>query len=94
MCCYSYPDYIVEKQEEGTRFWEKVPVLSSGETVTVKELEKGKRYKFRVKAENMYGQSEPTETDKSTLAKNPFGRLRLCFNFSDHSEIWHVGSIA
>jgi len=44
----------------------------------VKDLEEGKRYKFRVKAENPFGVSEPCITDKSTLAKNPYGELMKC----------------
>ncbi len=38
-------------------------------------LEKGKHYKFRVKAVNSEGESEPLETEQSTLAKNPFGKI-------------------
>lgn len=37
-------------------------------------LQKGHNYKFRVKAVNAEGASEPLETDKEILAKNPFGR--------------------
>ncbi len=66
-------EYIVEKCEEGSNFWEKAPMSGSGTSCTVKELEKGKKYNFRVKAKNMYGISDPVTTDKSTLAKNPFG---------------------
>ena len=40
----------------------------------VKGLKEGKKYKFRVKAENIYGAGEPLETHKPTLAKNPFGK--------------------
>ncbi|KAK2158172.1 hypothetical protein LSH36_175g03003 [Paralvinella palmiformis] len=65
-------DYIVEKCEEGNTFWEKVPGLVNGTQHVVKDLEEGKRYKFRVKAENPFGVSEPCITDKSTLAKNPY----------------------
>ena len=36
-------------------------------------LQEGKKYKFRVKAVNKEGESEPLETDQSILAKNPFG---------------------
>ena len=42
----------------------------------VKGLENGKNYKFRVKAENVYGVGTPLEGDKIT-AKNPFGELEL-----------------
>ncbi len=68
-------EYIVEKQEEGTGFWEKVPVIGSGNTCQVKDLTPGKKYNFRVKAANVYGVSDPCQTDKPTLAKNPFGKI-------------------
>ena len=37
-------------------------------------LQEGKKYKFRVKAVNKEGESEPLECDKEILAKNPFGK--------------------
>jgi Fibronectin type III domain len=65
--------YVVEKCEEGSTFWEKVPGVVNGTAHMVRDLEPGKKYNFRVKAENMYGIGEPCETDRSILAKNPFG---------------------
>ncbi|XP_021346443.1 twitchin-like isoform X8 [Mizuhopecten yessoensis] len=65
-------DYIVEKCEEGSTTWEKVPGIVKGTSHPIKGLKEGKKYKFRVKAENMYGVSEPLETTKPTLAKNPY----------------------
>ena len=64
--------YVIEKQEEGSNTWEKVPGLISDTSHTVKGLKEGKTYKFRVKAENLYGVGEPLEGNKVT-AKNPFG---------------------
>ncbi|XP_023931299.1 twitchin isoform X3 [Lingula anatina] len=66
--------YIVEQMEEGTGLWEKVPGIVQGTSMPVKGLTEGKSYKFRVKAENPYGVSEPLETTKSIVAKNPFDR--------------------
>jgi hypothetical protein len=64
----------VEKCEEGgPEFWEKVPGLVTGTSHVVRELTEGKKYKFRVKAENIYGVSEPIELNKTVLAKNPYG---------------------
>lgn len=68
---------MVEKQEEGSSTWEKVTGIGSGTTMPVKGLKEGKKYKFRVKAENIYGAGEPLETSKPTLAKNPFGKIFL-----------------
>ena len=38
----------------------------------IKGLKKGQAYHFRVKAVNKEGQSEPLQTDKETVAKNPY----------------------
>lgn len=37
-------------------------------------LQEGKKYKFRVKAVNKEGESEPLEADQYIVAKNPFGK--------------------
>ncbi|ESO91796.1 hypothetical protein LOTGIDRAFT_91265, partial [Lottia gigantea] len=63
--------YIVEKQEEGSNIWEKVPGMVTGTSHNVRGLKDGKHYTFRVKAENIYGTGEPLVGDKM-LAKNPF----------------------
>lgn len=65
--------YIIEKCEEGSGFWEKVPGMVIGNSHTVKGLKDGKSYQFRVKAENIYGVSEPL-TGNKIIAKNPFGK--------------------
>ena len=70
--------YMVEKCEEGSQTWEKVPGVEYG-TCTVRDLEPGKKYKFRVKAQNMYGSGEPVETGRAVLAKNPFGKLNIFY---------------
>ena len=77
LICLCVTGYIVEKQEEGSPYWDKVPGIVNGETHKVPGLQEGKKYKFRVKAENIYGVGEPLETDKPVLAKNPFGMYKL-----------------
>jgi len=64
--------YSVEVFEEGFSVWDKLTSCSAGLSYTAKELRNGKTYKFRVRAENIYGASPPTETD-TVLAKNPYG---------------------
>ncbi|GAU87381.1 hypothetical protein RvY_00244-2 [Ramazzottius varieornatus] len=64
--------YVVEKCPAGSTVWERVPGVAPGEKMTVKGLEEGKKYMFRVKAENLYGQSEPL-VGGSVTAENPFG---------------------
>lgn len=56
--------------------WVKPNCVVNGTTTTVKGLQEGKKYNFRVKAVNMYGMSEPLESETVT-AKNPFGKYML-----------------
>lgn len=42
-------------------------------TFTIDGLTPKKKYKFRVKAVNKEGESEPLETDEPIVAKNPYG---------------------
>lgn len=42
-------------------------------TFTIDGLTPKKKYKFRVKAVNKEGESEPLETDEPILARNPYG---------------------
>ncbi|VDK35905.1 unnamed protein product, partial [Dibothriocephalus latus] len=64
--------YVVEKCDEATGTWERVPGPIKGNSVDVRDLTEGKRYKFRVSAVNPLGTSEPTETLLAIVAKNPF----------------------
>lgn len=43
------------------------------EEFTVDGLTPKKKYKFRVKAVNKEGESEPLENDEPILARNPYG---------------------
>ena len=52
--------------------------MVKGTSTTVKDLQEGKKYAFRVKAVNIYGTSEPLEGDSIT-AKNPFGKMHIRF---------------
>jgi len=73
--CRVFVGYVVEKCEDGTDVWEKVPgtIPSTKNDHVVKDLEPGKKYKFRVKAQNKFGPGQPVETNTAILAKNPFG---------------------
>ena len=60
-------------------------------------LQEGKKYKFRVKAVNKEGESEPLEADQYIIAKNPHGKKLLpifingspCANLSlEDSNSW------
>ncbi|GMT25440.1 hypothetical protein PFISCL1PPCAC_16735 [Pristionchus fissidentatus] len=63
--------YVVEKQDAATGRW-----TQCGESPNTKfkvdDLTPGHEYKFRVKAVNRYGESDPLEGNKSIVAKDPF----------------------
>lgn len=81
-CSYWYEilsiGYQIEKCEVGVERW--IPVTSFCPTTTymVKNLDEGKQYRFRIRAENMYGVSDPLE-GKPVFAKNPFGMCYYIF---------------
>lgn len=63
--------YLIEKLDPLTGQW--IPCGRSNEPeATVTGLQEGKSYKFRVKAVNKEGDSEPLETEGTIIAKNPF----------------------
>jgi predicted RNA-binding protein with TRAM domain len=65
--------YVLEKRDLDSGLW--VPcgeAKPDDDQMVVEGLQKGKKYKFRVKAVNKEGQSEPLESDNSVEAKNPY----------------------
>ena len=66
----------IEKLDPLTGQW-----MPCGESKTpeydVTGLQEGKKYKFRVKAVNAEGESEPLEAEQAIVAKNPFGEDRF-----------------
>lgn len=63
--------YVVEKMDTETGLW--VPVSKTKEPqMEVLGLTPGHEYKFRVRALNKEGESEPLEAEKPIIAKNPF----------------------
>jgi len=60
--------YVVEWKEDDDDVWQLLPDIANAKSCTVRPLEKGKKYKFRVSARNGYAVSNPLETDKSVLA--------------------------
>jgi len=68
------PGYVIEKKEEDDGFWQTLPDVVTELSHVVKGLKNGRKYVFRVRAENVYGVSDPVETDKAILAKNPYGK--------------------
>lgn len=63
--------YVVERMDTETGRW--VPVCTTRiPEADVTGLNEGKDYKFRVKAVNAEGESEPLETEETIKAKNPY----------------------
>ena len=66
--------YIVEKFDPDTGVW--LPIgRSPVPEMKVEGLTPGHEYKFRVKALNKEGESEPLETLGSIIAKDPFSKF-------------------
>lgn len=66
-------NYVVEKRDLRTNAWVPVSAFVPGTSLTVKKLQEGHEYEFRVMAENVNGRSEPLSTETPVLAKDPFG---------------------
>jgi hypothetical protein len=65
-------NYIIEKFDTKKGDWQKVSSFCRVPFYEVTGLNEGSEYKFRVSAENAYGQSQPLESEKPIIAKNPF----------------------
>ncbi|KER21602.1 hypothetical protein T265_15051, partial [Opisthorchis viverrini] len=65
-------NYILEKRPKGSDTWQKVSAFLKSPTATVRNLEEGKEYEFRVMAENPMGVSEPLVTERAVKARHPF----------------------
>lgn len=65
--------YEIEKQDQKDGNW--VPCgRSTDPHFVVEGLQKNNHYKFRVKAVNSEGKSDPLDTEESIQAKNPYER--------------------
>lgn len=67
--------YVLEKMDVDTGRWIPAGEVGPNEPFEFKfsGLTPKKKYKFRVKAANKEGESEPLETDEAIMAKNPYG---------------------
>lgn len=65
--------YVVEKQDVARGGWSPAgEIHGDGTSLRVTKLTPGKEYRFRVRAVNKEGESDPLETTGTTLAKNPY----------------------
>lgn len=75
-------EYIIEKRDMKRSTWSQAGTTSET-TFTVPKLLEGNSYKFRVRAKNEQGPSEPAETSKPVIAKHQFGEFTngcyLCY---------------
>ena len=67
-------NYIIEKFDTKKGEWQKVSSFCRSPFYEVTGLNEGSEYKFRVSAENVYGQSQPLECEKSVVAKDPYSK--------------------
>jgi len=75
--------YVLEKMDLDTGRWIPAGEVSPNEkTFTFSGLTPKKKYKFRVKAVNKEGESEPLEVEEAIVAKNPYGKNTLQRNFN------------
>lgn len=69
-------EYEIEKMDTKTGKWVrvgKIPGNSPNTEFEVTGLNPGSEYKFRVTAVNDEGDSEPLESERGVIAKNPYG---------------------
>lgn len=67
-------EYIIEKRDMKRSTWSQAGTTSET-TFTVPKLLEGNSYKFRVRAKNEQGPSEPAETSEPVIAKHQFGEF-------------------
>ncbi len=65
-------NYVVERYDVSGGYWTKICSFVRGLHYDVIGLEPNKKYRFRVRAENQYGLSDPCEMDDDITAKFPF----------------------
>lgn len=65
-------NYTIEKRKAHQNNWTKVSSYCTATTCKVRNLELGSEYDFRVRAENQYGASEWTQTERPIKARHPF----------------------
>lgn len=80
-------EYEIEKMDMATGKWVRVGRVPGDKVgpdgkleYDVAGLNPGSEYKFRVTAVNNEGESEPLVSDRSIVAKNPFGMYTMLFN--------------
>uniref|UniRef100_A0A1I8J9R7 non-specific serine/threonine protein kinase n=1 Tax=Macrostomum lignano TaxID=282301 RepID=A0A1I8J9R7_9PLAT len=71
-------NYVVEKRLIGSTDWISVNSFVALTNATVRNLEEGQSYEFRVMAENCFGRGAPLETTSPVVAKPPYDPPSAC----------------
>lgn len=87
--------YLIERQDLSVKGgWHSVAEAPAGDsTYKVEDLVHRKEYKFRVRAVNKLGPSEPVNYPKTVLAKDPWGIMILDSVYTYISNIGNVLNI-
>jgi len=81
--------YLVEMQDSGVgRKWTEVGRIQGDTQCGIPNLEAGRKYKFRVRACNQEGESEPLATEKEIHAR--IKKNETCFKTSTKSIVSSV----
>ena len=89
--------YVVEKREKGSDRWVPIAEKPHDTEITVKGLQEGREYEFRVAAVNKAGVGKASQTAKAIEARAPDGNLELllffvaCIIFERWQEIKEIG---
>ena len=65
--------YLIEAHDADTRKWISVGQVQQDTQCGIPNLEPGRKYRFRVRAVNAEGISDPLATEKEVLTKDPWG---------------------
>lgn len=97
-------NYVIQKKEKGSPYWVNAAKVPAGRTEgRVPDLTEGQDYEFRVIAENLAGQSEPSEPSDVVTAKprnlapkiiSPLPDIRIKAGLIVHTDIAFVGEPA
>ena len=93
--------YLVEKLDPNTGLWVPAGKTHGAEpSIDLSNLTPGTEYEFRIKAVNEEGESDPLYCDEKVLAKDPYGKNKIChavlnmkFRFIDYFDILLLRSI-
>ena len=79
--------YVIEYKEPSSNRWKTANDLPISDTkYTVKGLDKGKDYEFRVRAKNAAGLSEPSKATLPVTTKPKYSKYEVCSLQCEHDN--------